>query len=129
MIDRLVSFVAHERIVTSKHVAHDDPCVEPTAAFPGALVLEGIGQTASLLYLLSYERQLEQDVPLLGHLRAEGVQPVENGATILFSVRAVKMTPTMGLFEGVAEVDGRVVGRSELALGVAKPGEPPGQDS
>jgi hypothetical protein len=125
MIDRLVSFVAHERIVTSKRAAHDDPLVGvgSYATLPSALVLEGISQSASLLYQLSYERRLEEEVPLLGHLKADLALPVECGATILFSVRAVKMTPTMGLFEGTAEVEGRVVGRSELALGVAKPGE------
>lgn len=96
-------------------------------ALPSAMVLEGIGQSASLLYQLSYGRVLGAEVPLLGFLKAACGSQARSGDSIIFTVRAVKMTPTMGLFEGTAEVDGARIARAEFALGISRPdqGEEP----
>ena len=43
------------------------------------------------------------------------------GAEIAYAIRAIKMTPTHGLFEGVARVDGTVIATGELGFAVARP--------
>src|SRR5206468_6551824 len=131
MIDRLVKCVPHETITTMKIVSIGDavgaaategagipehgaaPALAvrigpragaPEPTFPSAMVLEGMGQSASLLYQLSYGRMAPADVPLLGWLKATFHAHARPGDAVTYEVRAVKMTPTMGLFEARASV-------------------------
>jgi len=126
MIDRLVECVPRKRIVTWKRVTSGDSMAgDPrgeTAALPAIMVLEGMGQSASLLHQLSYGKTLAEQAPLLGFLKAKQLSPARAGGTIEFTVRAVKMTSTMGIFEGIARVDGTSIAEAEFALGIGKPG-------
>ena len=122
MIDRLLECVPHETITTIKQVTGDDamrlgPATE-AQPLPSALILEGMGQSASLLYQLSYGRLQRSRVPLLGFLKATLHGPARPGDAITYVVRAVKMTSTMGLFEATANVGGAPIAEAELALGV-----------
>lgn len=122
MIDRLVECVPHERIATIKRVSGDDVLAlahQPgTALFPGVMVLEGMNQSAALLYRLTYGSVDRERLPLLGQLRARFPGSATPGDTIVYSVEAIKMTPTHGLFEGTAWVDGRTIAEGELAFAV-----------
>lgn len=127
MIDRLVECFPHERITTLKEVSGNDAMrsegSQGAGSFPSAMVLEGMGQSASLLYQLSYGRMTSTKVPLLGYMKATHHGTAQAGEAITFVVRAVKMTTTMGLFEASATVQGRAIADAEFAMGVAQ-GEP-----
>ena len=124
MVDRLVGYVPHESIATVKAAVGDDlmaRSVERRMAVPGAMVLEGMNQSAALLYQLTYGKIERARLPLLGYLVARFPGMAEPGDEIEFSVTAVKMTPERGLFEGTARVEGRTIAESELAFSVVRP--------
>ena len=123
MIDRMIECVPHQRIATEKVVDGTDLAGvshrRGQHGFAGAMVLEGMNQSAALLYQMTYGKFEPEKVPLLGYLTAEFHRTAGPGDSIRFKVRAVKMTPTHGLFEGEAQVGGRTLARSELAFAVA----------
>jgi 3-hydroxyacyl-[acyl-carrier-protein] dehydratase len=123
MIDRMIECVPHERIATMKVVDGDDlggvAHSRRDPGFGGAMVLEGMNQSAALLYQLTYGKFDAARVPLLGFLKAEFGPCAGPGDSIHFSVVAVKMTRTHGLFEGEARVGEQTLARSELAFAVA----------
>ena len=124
LIDRLIECVPHSSITTLKQVCGDDLLTHahgPGASFwPGLMVLEGMNQTAALLFRLSYGPIDPSRLPLLGHLRVRFPGSAAPGDTITYAVRAVKMTTTHGLFEGVARVEGRPIVEGELAFAVVR---------
>lgn len=154
MIDRMIECVPHEHIHTVKVVSANDPLVHHPTGEAGtlsqAMVLEGLSQSAALLYQLTYGKVDGVRLPLLGYLQADFTVPasaddrvptgtaavsdmtlahrpgvaagVAAGEQIMFEVHAVKMTPTHGLFEGTARVGKQIVVRAELAFAVADPG-------
>jgi len=130
LIDRLIECVPHRSITTIKQVSGNDilahahgpgpnpgpgPCL-----WPGLLVLEGLNQTAALLVRLTYGPIDAARRPLVGRLRARFPGSAAPGDTITYSVRAVKMTSTHGLFEGAAQVGGKRIVEAELALAVVR---------
>lgn len=120
MIDRLVDCVPGERITTRKNVTSGDPCVGGGRgrgqAFPAMLVLEGMGQSAALLFRLSYPEEGGRDLPLLGFLEASLVGSAAPGDALEFDVRSVKMTSSGGVFSARARVGGGLVAEAELAF-------------
>jgi 3-hydroxyacyl-[acyl-carrier-protein] dehydratase len=126
MIDRMIECVPHEHIATEKVVDGTDLAGvshrRRQHGFAGAMVLEGMNQSAALLYQMTYGKFEPEKVPLLGYLTAEFHHSAAPGDSIRFEVRAVKMTPTHGLFEGEAQVGGRTLARSELAFAVVSEG-------
>lgn len=123
MVDRLLSCEPHRSIETIKQVTAGDAMgrsgsgLDPVLS--EAMVLEGMGQSASLLHQMTYGRLAASALPMLGFVKAKYLSPARAGDTLAFTVRAVKMTQTMGLFEAVARVDGIPIAEAELALGVS----------
>lgn len=125
MVDRMVECVPHERVVSWKRVTAGDSLLDggdtDTGFFPSVLVLEGLGQSAALLFRLSYGPDSLSGAPLLGHLVATLPGAARVGDTIEYTVTATKMTSRGGLFRGVARVDGNVIVESELGFGIGAP--------
>ena len=125
MVDRMVSCVPHERAVTLKQVTGDDAALPRTelgaSFFPSVLILEGLSQTAALLFRLSYGPEALSGAPLLGYLKARIDGSACPGDTLVFTVTAVKMTSRNGVFSGVATVGATEVASAELAFGVGAP--------
>lgn len=123
LIDRVLECVPHRRIVAAKLLRGDDMMVRAhrpgTALFPGLMVVEGMGQSAAVLFQLSYGRIPPGKLPLLGHMKASFSGAAEEGDEIAYTVKAVKMTSTSGLFEGSARVGERAIASAELAFAVA----------
>ncbi len=122
MLDGMLECVPHERVVTLKRVTSDDAMAEggdwEGLHFPTSLVLEGMSQSAALLFRLSYGPDALAGAPLLGHLNATLSGAPSPGDTIEYTVRAVKMTSRSGIFAGTARVDGAEIATAELAFGV-----------
>lgn len=115
MVDRLMHCVPHERAVTCKQVTASD---SGDQCFPSVLVLEGLSQSAALLFRLSYGPDALSDAPFLGYLKARFRGSVMPGDTLLFTVTAIKMTSRSGVFSGVARVGAKAVATTELAFGI-----------
>lgn len=120
LIDRMVECVPHERIVTEKRVTAGDPLLgagaAPSASFPAFLLLEGLGQSAALLFRLSYGESPPARVPLLGFLEATLHGSAAPGDLVTFEVRSAKMTRTGGVFEGRASHGSAILAEAELAF-------------
>ena len=125
MIDRLVRCVPHDSAVTSKAVTAGDSVmprsnsVEPF--FPSVMILEGLSQSAALLFRLTYGPEALSGAPLLGYLKAKIRGSARPGDTLLYTVTAIKMTSRRGVFTGVARVGATVIASTELAFGVSAP--------
>jgi 3-hydroxymyristoyl/3-hydroxydecanoyl-(acyl carrier protein) dehydratase len=123
MIDRIVSCVPHVSIETLKLATGNDELVG------SALVLEGMSQSAALLFQMSYGVGGSDALPVLGYVRASHESAAVPGDTIHFLVRARKMTRTSGLFEAAAQVEDRVVSRAEFAMAIAAGPAGPDRDA
>ena len=122
MLDCLLECVPHQRAVTLKRVSAGDASfdgADPGATdFPSVLVLEGLSQTAALLFRLSYGAGALDRMPMLGHMQATihgGAQP---GDTLEYTVTAVKMTARGGIFTGIARNQGSAIVEAELGFGL-----------
>ena len=118
MVDRMVRCVPHESALTCKHVTAGD---SGGVFFPSVLILEGLSQTAALLFRLSYGPNAMSGAPLLGYLKAKFRGSARPGDTLLYTVTAIKMTSRSGVFAGVARVDADVIAATELAFGLSAP--------
>ena len=123
MIDRMLECEPHDYIVTLKGVTSGDSIAGDSSepgGFPAVLLLEGLSQSAALLFRLSYDVPAGE-LPLLGFLKASlAEQGAHPGDAITFTVRSVKMTRKGGVFEGQARIDGgEVIAEAELAFAAA----------
>ena len=125
MVDTMVHCVPHASAVTCKQVTASDPVVPERASgdvfFPSVLILEGLSQSAALLFRLSYGPNALSGAPLLGYLKAKFRGSARPGDTVLYTVTAIKMTSRSGVFTGVARVGATVIAATELAFGVGAP--------
>ncbi len=128
-IDRVLECVPHSHIVASKALIGDDVITlahtPGHAVFPGVMLLEGLSQSAAVLFQLSYGKIPPTRIPLLGHVKATFSGGAAPGDEVAYDVRAVKMTSTSGLFRGTARVAGKAVAEAELAFAVAAPRRAP----
>lgn len=116
MVDRMVDCVPHVSAVTCKQVT---ACEAGDGCFPSVLILEGLSQTAALLFRLSYGPDSLSGAPLLGYLKARFRSGAQPGDTLMYTVTAIKMTSRRGVFAGVARVGAMNVAATELAFGVS----------
>lgn len=119
MIDRMIECAPGERIVTEKRVTAGDSVAshdeERGSWFPGVLLLEGMSQSAALLFRLSYVDSPAR-LPMLGYLQASLHRSATPGDSIRFEVSSVKMTGTGGVFEALARVGEAVLAEAQLAF-------------
>ena len=125
MVDRVVECVPHRRIVTRKNVTCNDPMAcggdERESELPGVMIVEGMSQSAALLFQMTYGASAPDRLPLLGTLKASWERPARPGDLLTYTVEAIKMTSRMGIFRGVACVDGAPIARADLAFSVSDP--------
>jgi len=140
MIDRMIECIPGRRIVTVKAITGEDGMVRGYDAgglFPGALVLEGMSQSAALLFLLTYPELAPyyrgdpvgggrreggpvgkdgRRLPMLGLLKARIRDLARPGDSIVYRVASMKMLRGSGMFRGVARVDGRTIAEAEMSF-------------
>ena len=125
MVDRVVEVVPHVRIVTRKNVTCGDAMAgggdERGSELPGVMIVEGMSQSAALLFQLTYGAAAPGRLPLLGTLKASWDRPARPGDLLTYTVEAIRMTSRMGIFRGVAHVDGAPIARADLAFSVSDP--------
>ena len=115
MVDRVLEVDLGRRIKAIKSFTHSEI---PFEILPGSLILESIGQCASILFRLTEKPQhCEHELLVLAAVNEmRFLAPVVPGHTMVIEVSILKMIPTMALVEGTVTVDGTVVTEGKLSF-------------
>ncbi len=122
MVDRVLELEPGKRIKTIKNVAGNEiqflGHFADYAIMPGTLIIEAIGQSASILFSRTTGKGMNQRefMALAAVNDMRFLVPVLPGHTITMEVNIVKMTEEAALVEGVARVEDTVVTRGKLSF-------------
>ncbi len=132
MVDKVVELEIGKRAVGIKNITGNEihflGHFPHMAVFPGALILEGIAQTAILLFCKSYEGEVsaltDPDVLFFfGAANARFLKVVVPGDQLRMEITIEKAHSTGGMIKGVAKVDGQVVAKGDMTFGVKRRSE------
>jgi len=125
LVDRVTELEIDKRIVGIKNVSRNDHYLSTEASrasvLPPTLLTEAIAQVGAILILAKPENR--QRLPLLaGIKRFRFRQPVRPGDVIEMEAHVVRLGSRMGVLEGVARVNGKIIagGTMTCALGPAQ---------
>ena len=122
MVDRVLELEPGKRIKTLKNVTGNEiqflGHFAEFAIMPGTLIIEAIGQSASLLFSHTTGKGMNQRefMALAAVNDMRFLAPVLPGHTMIMEVNILKMTEEAALVEGVARVDDTVVTRGKLSF-------------
>ncbi len=122
LVDRIIELEVDKRIVGIKNVSLNDRYLSQEgslrAALPPTILTEAVAQVGAFLILAKPENR--EKLPLFrGIERVRYRRPVHPGDVVVIEVVVKRLRSRMGLLEGTARVDGRVVleGTMRFALG------------
>jgi 3-hydroxyacyl-[acyl-carrier-protein] dehydratase len=125
LVDRVTELEIDRRIVGIKNVSRNDHYLSRetsgASVFPPTLLTEAIAQVGAILILAKPENR--QRLPLLaGIKRFRFRRPVLPGDVVEIEAVVVRLGSRMGVLEGAARVEGKVVaeGMMTCALGPAQ---------
>jgi 3-hydroxyacyl-[acyl-carrier-protein] dehydratase len=122
MVDRVLELEPGKRIKTLKNVAGNEiqflGHFADFAIMPGTLIIEAIGQSASLLFSRTTGKGMNprEFMALAAVNDMRFLVPVLPGHTMMIEVNVLKMTEEAALVEGVARVEDTVVTRGKLSF-------------
>lgn len=122
MVDRVLELEPGKRIKTLKNVAGNEiqflGHFADFAIMPGTLMIEAIGQSASILFSRTTGKGMKEKefMALAAVNDMRFLVPVLPGDTITMEVNVLKMTGEAALVEGVACVNDTVVTRGKLSF-------------
>jgi len=122
MVDRVLELEPGKRIKTLKNVAGNEiqflGHFPDFAVMPGTLIIEAIGQSASILFSRTTDKGMNpREFMVLAIVNdMKFLVPVLPGDTITIEVSILKMTGEAALVEGVARVEDTVVTRGKLSF-------------
>jgi 3-hydroxyacyl-[acyl-carrier-protein] dehydratase len=128
MVDKVIDFEKGKTLTAVKNVTANEiflPGHFPGfSIMPGALILEGFGQSAAILYQLTLGMMGLDDIPLYGSVKAKFYKTVVPGDQLIYKIEAIKITSHAGLFNAVGRVEMDVVAKAELGLGKRRRANP-----
>lgn len=122
MVDRVLELEPGKRIKTLKNVTGSEiqflGHFPELAIMPGTFIIEGIGQSASILFSRTTGKGMKpgEFMALAAVNDTRFLAPVLPGHTLFMEVNVLKMTENAALVEGVAVVEDQVVTRSKLSF-------------
>jgi 3-hydroxyacyl-[acyl-carrier-protein] dehydratase len=122
MVDRVLELEPGKRIKTIKNVTGNEiqflGHFDDYSIMPGTLIIEAIGQSASLLFSHTTGRGVNKKefMALSSVNDMKFLVPVLPGHTLIMEVKIIKMTDQAALIEGTACVDETVVTRGKLSF-------------
>lgn len=122
MVDRVLELESGKRIKAVKNVTGNEiqflGHFPERAVMPGTLIIEAIGQCASILFSLTTQTGLDtgEFLVLAAVNEMRFLAPVFPGQTMILEITIMKMLPDMALVEGVVTVDDIVVTRGKLSF-------------
>ena len=123
LVDRIIEFEPDQRIVGIKNVSINEPYLSrpvdggrPT--LPPTILTEAVAQVGAILILAKPENK-DQLIFFRGMERVRFRQPVYAGDTVIVEAAVKRLRSRMGVLEGHATVNGKVVvnGTMTFALG------------
>ncbi|ABZ77519.1 beta-hydroxyacyl-(acyl-carrier-protein) dehydratase FabZ [Shewanella halifaxensis HAW-EB4] len=120
LIDRVLDFTPGETLHAIKNVTINEPFfqghfpVQPV--MPGVLILEAMAQATGLLAFKTMSEEPSNDALyyFAGIDKARFKRVVEPGDQLHFEVQMIKERRGIGVFTGVAKVDGEIVCSAEI---------------
>jgi 3-hydroxyacyl-[acyl-carrier-protein] dehydratase len=122
MIDRVVELTPNERIIAVKNITGNElqflGHFPEFAIMPGTLIIEAIGQAASILFSKTTTSGLRPDEFLvLGSvIDMRFLEPVVPGDQLRLDVHILKLAGDVALVEGTAIVNDVIVARGKLGF-------------
>jgi len=122
MVDRVLELEEGKRVKTLKNITGNEiqflGHFPEFAIMPGTLIIEAIGQSASLLFShTSGTGMKDREFMALASVNdMRFLAPVLPGHTMIMEVKILKMTDEAALIEGVASVEDTVVTRGKLSF-------------
>src|SRR5271167_1908672 len=122
MVDRVLELEPGKSIKTLKNVAGNEiqfmGHFHDFAIMPGTLIIEAIGQSASILFSRTTGKGMNpgEFMALAAVNDMRFLVPVLPGHTMIIEVNVLKMTEEAALVEGVARVDDAIVTRGKLSF-------------
>ena len=123
LVDRIIEFQPDRRIVGVKNVSINEPYLSRPAdggrpTLPPTILTEAVAQVGAILILAKPENK-DQLIFFRGMERVRFRKPVYPGDTVIVEAVVKRLRSRMGVLEGHATVDGKVVvnGTMTFALG------------
>jgi 3-hydroxyacyl-[acyl-carrier-protein] dehydratase len=122
MVDRVLELEPGKRIKTLKNVAGNEiqflGHFAEFAIMPGTLMIEAIGQSASILFSRTVGKGMNpgEFMALAAVNDMKFLVPVLPGDTVVMEINILKMTDEAALIEGIACVKDTVVTRGKLSF-------------
>jgi 3-hydroxyacyl-[acyl-carrier-protein] dehydratase len=122
MVDRVLELEPGKRIKTLKNITGNEiqflGHFSDFAIMPGTLIIEAIGQSASLLFSHATGKGMNarEFMALAAVESMRFLAPVLPGHTMLMEIRVLKATDEAALAEGVVRVDEAVVAQGKLSF-------------
>jgi len=127
-VDRVLELEPGKRILCLKNVSGGEPYFQghfPNfAIMPGALILEGLAQSAILLFQKSGDIEEKEDtVFVVAGVKARLVRPVLPGDTLLYEITVEKAISTGAIVNVIARVGDEVAVKGSLTFGMTETGK------
>ena len=126
MVDRVLELEPGQRAVAVKNITGNEMFFQGhfpnMAVMPGALIIEGMAQTAIILFRKSAEAEGrrfddEKTIFFFGGAKVRFLKPVVPGDQLQMEATIVKAISVGGVVKAVATVDGQRVAQAELSFG------------
>lgn len=123
MIDNVISLVPGKAITAVKNVTGNEiqflGHFPDQAIMPGTLIVEAIGQAASILFSKTTEKGIAPgEYLVLGTINnMRFITPVVPGNRMEINIKVLKCVQDVALVEGFASVDGTTVASGHLGFG------------
>jgi 3-hydroxyacyl-[acyl-carrier-protein] dehydratase len=119
LVDRITELEPDRRIVGIKNVTFNERYLKRVLglrpALPATILMEAVAQVGAIMILAKPENR-ERLVFFMGIEWARFRRRVYAGDVLVIEARPRRLGPRMGLFEGVARVDGRVAADGALSF-------------
>lgn len=122
LVDKITEFEPDQRIVGVKNVSINEPYLSRPSTgrptLPPTILTEAVAQVGAILILAKPENK-DQLIFFRGMERVRFRRPVHPGDTLIVEARVKRLRSRMGVLEGRATVNGKVVvhGTMTFALG------------
>ena len=122
LVDKIIEFEPDQRIVGVKNVSINEPYLSRPAnrrpSLPPTILTEAVAQVGAILILAKPENR-EYLIFFRGMERVRFRKPVYPGDVVIVEAKVKRLRSRMGVLEGRATVDGKVVvdGTMTFALG------------
>ena len=126
MVDRVLEVEPGKRAIAIKNITGNEMFFlghfPNMAVMPGALIIEGMAQTAIILFRKSAEAEGrafddEKTIFFFGGAKVRFLKPVVPGDQLQMEATIVKAISVGGVVKAVATVDGQVVAQADLSFG------------